>query len=311
MEPSLVVASAIGTKYRTVQHSIMDEMISIVGNQEHIAKYSTTHSFKYMLRNGLIQDWDALERLWHTCFYDKLRCDPEEYNFLITESAFNTPENREQTAEIMFETFNVPGLYLGCQPILSLIASWGNADRPIEALTGTVVDAGEDTTTVIPIAEGHIIRNAIQQIPIGGRDITAYVQGLLRSNKRNVHPSQSFDISRQIKERYGYVCSNLAKESAKETERVASGRTNSGECWECVVNEEQYLAGEVLFQPGLLKGSKCRAMSLPEAVDTAIQLCPIDLRRELYGNVVLSSGSAMFPNFARRLQRDVKRIADK
>lgn len=27
----------------------------------------------------------------------------------------NTPENREYTAEIMFETFNVPGMYIGVQ----------------------------------------------------------------------------------------------------------------------------------------------------------------------------------------------------
>ena len=36
----------------------------------------------------------------------------------------NTPENRELTAEIMFETFNVKGLYIAVQAVLALAASW-------------------------------------------------------------------------------------------------------------------------------------------------------------------------------------------
>jgi len=32
----------------------------------------------------------------------------------------NPPENREKMAEIMFETFNVKGLYIGVQAVLAL-----------------------------------------------------------------------------------------------------------------------------------------------------------------------------------------------
>lgn len=41
-----------------------------------------------------------------------------------------------------------------------------------------------------------------------------------------------------------------------------------------------------------------------------IQECPIDSRRGLYKNIVLSGGSTMFKDFGRRLQRDVKKFAD-
>lgn len=41
-----------------------------------------------------------------------------------TEPPLNTPENREYTAEIMFESFNVPGLYIAVQAVLALAASW-------------------------------------------------------------------------------------------------------------------------------------------------------------------------------------------
>ena len=32
----------------------------------------------------------------------------------------NPPENRERMAEIMFETFNVKGLYIGVQAVLAM-----------------------------------------------------------------------------------------------------------------------------------------------------------------------------------------------
>ncbi|CAM9203946.1 unnamed protein product [Laminaria digitata] len=49
---------------------------------------------------------------------------------------------------------------------------------------------------------------------------------------------------------------------------------------------------------------------LPQVVDEAILKCPIDSRRGLYKNIVLSGGSTMFKAFGRRLQRDIKRRAD-
>jgi actin-related protein 3 len=60
----------------------------------------------------------------------------------LTEPPLNTPENREYTAEIMFETFNVPGLYIAVQAVLALAASWTSSDVKERSLTGknVVVD---------------------------------------------------------------------------------------------------------------------------------------------------------------------------
>ena len=57
-----------------------------------------------------------------------LRVDPEAHNFILTEPPLNTPDNREYTAEIMFETFNVPGLYIGVQAVLALYAGFAAAN---------------------------------------------------------------------------------------------------------------------------------------------------------------------------------------
>lgn len=49
---------------------------------------------------------------------------------------------------------------------------------------------------------------------------------------------------------------------------------------------------------------------ISETVDQCVQNCPIDVRRGLYSNIVLSGGSTMFKDFGRRLERDVRRSVD-
>ena len=85
---------------------------------------SSTHQINYPIRGGLIDNWDNMERVWQRCMFEYLRCEPEEHHVLLTEPPLNPPENREYTAEIMFETFNVPGMYIAVQAVLALAASW-------------------------------------------------------------------------------------------------------------------------------------------------------------------------------------------
>lgn len=51
--------------------------------------------------------------------------------------------------------------------------------------------------------------------------------------------------------------------------------------------------------------------TLAELVDTAIKNCPIDTRKRLYENIVLSGGNTTFKAFGRRLQRDVKMLVER
>eukprot|EP00300_Choanocystis_sp_HF-7_P034032 c46527_g1_i1.p1 GENE.c46527_g1_i1~~c46527_g1_i1.p1 ORF type:complete len:432 (+),score=90.64 c46527_g1_i1:37-1332(+) len=267
------------------------------------------------IRHGQIDNWDHMERFWEHCIFKYLRCEPEDHHFLLTEPPLNAPENREYTAEIMFETFNVPGLYIAVQAVLALAASWTSKDCGERTLTGTVVDAGDGVTHVIPVAEGYVIASSIKHIPLAGRDMTSFIQTLLREREPQIPASDSFDVAKRIKEQHCYVCPDIAKEFYKyDTEPdkwikqfvCADPRTKAP--INVDVGYERFLGPELFFNPEIFSSDFLDP--LPSVLDACIQSTPIDVRRPLYKNIVLSGGSTMFKDFSRRLQRDVKTAVD-
>jgi actin-related protein 3 len=104
------------------------------------------------------------------------------------------------------------------QAVLALAASW-TSGKGEQTLTGTVIDSGDGVTHVIPVAEGYVIGSSIKHIPIAGRDITGFVQQLLRERENSIPPEESLEVAKKIKETYSYVCPDIVKEFRKyETE---------------------------------------------------------------------------------------------
>lgn len=276
---------------------------------------ATSYSVKWPIRHGIVEDWDLMERFWEQAIFKYLRAEPEDHYFLLTEPPLNTPENREYTAEIMFESFNVPGLYIAVQAVLALAASWTSRSEGERTLTGTVIDSGDGVTHVIPVAEGYVIGSCIKHIPIAGRDITYFIQQLLREREVNIPPEQSLETAKAIKEKYSYVCPDIVKEfnkydtdPAKWIKRYESLNAITKQEFGVDVGYERFLGPEIFFHPEFANADF--TIPISETVDTVIQNCPIDVRRGLYKNVVLSGGSTMFRDFGRRLKRDVSRRVD-
>ena len=342
VEPSHIIPTCIAVNDSVAtagRRGPLEDLDFTIGYEALSNAASTTVSWP--IRHGQVENWDHMERYWQQCLFKcahrqqrpggclspinahtspppprYLRCDPEDHFVLLTEPPLNAPENREYTAEIMFESFNVAGLYIGVQAVLALAASL--ATKRLgggTALTGTVVDSGDGVTHVIPVADGFILAGSIKSMPIAGRDLTAFVQQLMRERGEPVPPESGLDVARRVKEQQCYVCSDLAKEFAKYDAdpgkylRSISGvKGSTSTQWTADVGYERFLAPEIFFQPEIY--SSDFSTPLPDMVDRAIAMSPIDTRRALYGNIVLSGGSTMVRDFGRRLQRDIKRRVD-
>ncbi|CAI5762574.1 actin-related protein 3 isoform X1 [Pogona vitticeps] len=319
-EPQFIIPSCIAIKESAkvvdqAQRRVMkgvDDLDFFIGDE---AIEKPTYATKWPIRHGIVEDWDLMERFMEQVIFKYLRAEPEDHYFLLTEPPLNTPENREYTAEIMFESFNVPGLYIAVQAVLALAASWTSRQVGERTLTGTVIDSGDGVTHVIPVAEGYVIGSCIKHIPIAGRDITYFIQQLLREREVGIPPEQSLETAKAVKERFSYVCPDLVKEfnkydadGTKWIKQYTGINAISKKEFTIDVGYERFLGPEIFFHPEFANPDFTQPIS--EVVDEVIQNCPIDVRRPLYKNIVLSGGSTMFRDFGRRLQRDLKRTVD-
>lgn len=316
VEPSYIMPTVVGVEDSvTTSKSSLGDMDFLIGD-EALANRKKYSIHSDIISKGQIQNWELMDKFLQHSIFKYLRCDPEDHYFLLTEPPLNLPENREYTAEIMFETFNVAGLYIAVQSVLALAASRSPGKvSDSNFLTGTVIDSGEGGTHVIPVVDGYVIGSSIKSIPIAGKELTHFIQGLLKERGEDVPYEDSFEIAKTVKEKYCYTCSDIAKEFNKHHEnpdkyikKLVGTSTRWKKPYSIDLGYERFLAPEIFFNPEIYSSDFTTPLS--KLVDEAIQSSPIDTRRALYKNVVLSGGTTMFKDFGRRIQRDLKQVVD-
>mmetsp|Transcript_10846 Transcript_10846/g.37795 ORF Transcript_10846/g.37795 Transcript_10846/m.37795 type:complete len:382 (-) Transcript_10846:57-1202(-) len=279
----------------------MDQKDAYVGG-EALSKRSVLN-LSEPVQAGIVKDWDDMERVWHHTFYNELRVAPSAQPLLLTEAPLNPKEDREKLVEIMFEKFGVPALYVNVQAVLALYA--------LGRTTGCVVDTGDGVSHTVPIYEGYALPHAIMRMQLAGRDLTDYLGRLLAERGGATADAVAGDAGRDavtaIKESLTYVALDFDQEMKTASESAApdreyvlpDGRTIS-------VGNEAFRCPEALFQPSLV------GVESPGIHDTTFQTimkCDVDIRKELYANIVLAGGCSMFPRIGERVTKEITALA--
>lgn len=244
------------------------------------------------IERGFVKNWEDMDKVWHQA-YKELQIAPEEQPVLITETPGNSPANREKMAQIMFDTFNTPAFYVAIDAVLSLYASGRS--------TGLVITSAYDVSHAVPMYEGYALPHAVLRLELGGKHVTEYLQRLLAERGYSVEE----EIAKDIKEKYCYVAEDYDAEMTKtKSEIEKSYELPDGQVIK--IGDERFRAPEILFQTDFVGVDQD---GIHKLVHNAIMKCDVDIRKELWANIILAGANTLFPTIEHRMSKDIYALA--
>lgn len=293
--PQAIFDNIIGKPKHSLSYinMMMTHLDIYVGDEAFCRKGVIIHSNP--IKNGVVDDWNGIEKVIHHCYYNELRVTAEGSKLSMGEVVGNARRDREHLAELMFETFDIGSFFLAKQPFLSLISS--------QRLTGLVLESGESVTQILPIVDGFPLLYAAQQINFAGRDVTNYFIEDMNRNQNLFSTTFEKKMAKCVKEEKCAVSLDFRSEIEKyNSSDILDVRYEMMEDYFVTIRDERINCTEILFNPTQFAINK---PSLTDLVISSINRCEPEIREVLLKNIVISGGNTCVNGFKERLEHEL------
>ena len=250
---------------------------------------------KHPIRRGQVKNWEQLEALWKVMMNDIGLASCDSTSILITEAPNASQADRLKWAEMLFETYRVPSIYVANSASLSLFASGRT--------TGVVVECGAGITSSVPVFEGLALTHAATTIEYAGQDITRNILESLHDQGITIDAP----YAGMLKERMSYIrSSHPVIHSKRSTSRAPSSSLTPDDpiAHFSLPDGTDVSVDRTLFSSctdGLFVNSSFEPNGLVAQVAESLQLCDDSLQKDLSNNIVIAGGTSMISGTGSRL----------
>ncbi|KAJ6248946.1 actin-7-related [Anaeramoeba flamelloides] len=251
---------------------------------------------KCPIERGVITNWVGMEKIWDHAFSTELRVVTQEHPILITDKPHVPRSNREKMTEIMFESFQVPGMYVANENKLAVYSSGRNSCMDL--------DIGHGCVSILPVYEGYTFPAAIHKYNYGGSDVTEYLAKLLSEKGASFTTTAEKQIVKGIKEKVCYVSQDYQRDLSSWNPKLF--KYELPDTRQIEIEKDAFMCTEILFNPSLIG---IEQPGVHEIVYNAIMDCDIDSRERFFTNILVSGATTLFDGFVERLKKEIQKLA--